>query len=72
LRLAALEHASADEDRGYRSVLVFLKYGRAGPAIITTAIASPASNEMVSINILVTHFGQRDAFHRRATNCQIA
>jgi hypothetical protein len=42
--------------RGYRSVLVPLKYGRTGRAIMTTAIASPASNEIVTINILLTHF----------------
>jgi len=42
----------------YRSVLVLLKYGRDGPAIITTAITNPASNETVSINILLTHFAR--------------
>jgi hypothetical protein len=54
---AALSVASADERR-YRSVLVLLKYGRDGPAIITTAITNAASNETVSINILPTHFAR--------------
>jgi hypothetical protein len=42
----------------YRSVLVLLKYGRDGPAIMTTAITNPASNETDSINILLTHFAR--------------
>src|ERR1700685_2018733 len=54
---AALEAARGDEYR-YRSVLVLLKYGRDGPAIMTTAITNPASNETVSINILLTHFAR--------------
>src|SRR5260370_21366355 len=54
--------------RGCGLVLVFLKYGRAGPANIPTAIARPASNEIVSINILVSHFAPaRRLFHHHAT-----
>jgi hypothetical protein len=41
------------DERGYRSTLGLLKYGLAGRAIITTAIASPASNDRTSI--LLTH-----------------
>ena len=44
-------------DRAYRSTLGLLKYGLAGRAIITTAIASPASNDKTSI--LVTHLRLR-------------
>jgi hypothetical protein len=39
-----------------------LKYGRAGPAIITNAIANPASNEILSIIILLTHFAPPEPF----------
>src|SRR5260370_9999026 len=58
---------------GYRSVLGLLKYSRDCPAIITTAIATPASNEIVSIIILVAHLCLRGAFFRhRVTNCQFS
>jgi hypothetical protein len=45
-------------DRGYRSTLGLLKYGLAGRAIITTAIANPASNDKTSI--LLTHLRVSD------------
>jgi len=45
-------------DRGYRSTLGLLKYGLAGRAIITTAIANPASNDRTSI--LLTHLRLSD------------
>lgn len=44
-------------DRGYRSTLGLLKYGLAGRAIMTTAIASPASNDKTSI--VLTHLRVR-------------
>ena len=46
--------------QSYRSVLVLLKYGRDGPAIMTTAITNPASNESPSIIILLTHFARAE------------
>jgi len=45
-------------DRGYRSTLCLLKYGLAGRAIMTTAIASPASNDRTSI--VLTHLRVSD------------
>jgi len=45
-------------ERGYRSTLGLLKYGRAGRAIMTTAIASPASNDKISI--VLTHLRVSD------------
>jgi hypothetical protein len=45
-------------DRGYRSTLGLLKYGLAGRAIMTTAIANPASNDRTSI--LLTHLRLSD------------
>jgi hypothetical protein len=45
-------------ERGYRSTLGLLKYGLAGRAIITTAIASPASNDKTSI--ILTHLRVSD------------
>ena len=45
-------------ERGYRSTLGLLKYGLAGRAIMTTAIASPASNDKTSI--VLTHLRVSD------------
>jgi hypothetical protein len=50
--------AAGMAERGYRSTLGLLRYGLAGRAIITTAIASPASNDKTSI--LLTHLRVRD------------
>jgi hypothetical protein len=44
-------------ESGYRSAPGLLKYGLVGRAIITTAIASPASNDKTSI--VLTHLRVR-------------
>jgi hypothetical protein len=45
--------AAGMAESGYRSAPGLLKYGLVGRAIITTAIASPASNDKTSI--VLTH-----------------
>jgi len=45
-------------ERGYRSTPGLLKYGLAGRAIITAAIASPAKSDKTTI--VLTHLRVRD------------
>jgi len=50
--------AAGMAERSYRSTPGLLRYGLAGRAIITIAIASPANNDKTSI--LLTHLRVRD------------